>query len=142
LAANITLIMVGIGKPSVGKELVEHLGIPNGEQFIFADPENALYDDLDLNRGVATTFFSPATPYAIRDRLWNGDTKEIGEVLQKWSKAFYIPPKREQAFNQGGTFIFRGYDTIYAHYDEATGAHADITKVIRLAVETSDLKKN
>ena len=86
MAAKITLIMVGIGKPSVGKELVEHLGIPNGEQFIFADPENALYDDLDLNRGVATTFFSPATPYAIRDRLWNGDTKEIGEVLQKWSK--------------------------------------------------------
>ena len=70
----------------MGKELVQHLQIPNGEEFIFADPENALYDDLDLNHGVATTFLSPATPFAIRDRLFSGDTKELGEVLQKWNK--------------------------------------------------------
>lgn len=116
---------------------MQHLEIPNGEEYIFADPENALYDDLDLNRGVATTFLSPATPVAIRDRLLSGDTKELGEVLQKWSKAVYIPPKREQAFNQGGTFIFRGNDTLYAHYDEATGAHADINYVIKFAIDSA-----
>lgn len=83
---NIKLIVIGIGKPSVGKELMEHLQIPNGDQFVFADPENTLYDRLDLNRGVPSTFFNIATPLALGDRLLKGDTKELGEVLQKWNK--------------------------------------------------------
>lgn len=51
--------------------------------------------------------------------------------------AAYNPPKSGQAFNQGGTFIFRGKDTIYAHYDEATSAHADVATVINLAIKAS-----
>jgi hypothetical protein len=45
----------------------------------------------------------------------------------------YIPPKQSQAFNQGGTFVFAGDQTLFAHYDESTGAHSDIDMVIGLA---------
>lgn len=129
--------MVSIGKPEVGKELIGHLGVENGEDFIFADPENTVYDDLKLNKGIQATFFNPATPFAIRDRLFNGGMKELGEVLGKWSNAVYIPPKRDQAFNQGGTFIFaQGGRTIFAHYDESTGAHANFDDVYKIALET------
>lgn len=135
--SNIKLIVIGIGKPSVGQELITHLQIPNGDQFVFADPENTLYDRLDLNRGVPSTFFSIATPLALGDRFLKGDTKDLGEVLEKWKNAAYVPPKRGQAFNQGGTFVFRGENTIYAHYDEATSAHADMATVIERAKEAS-----
>lgn len=131
------MFLISIGKPSVGKKLIQHLGVNGGEDFIFADPDNTIYDDMDLNKGVAATFFNPATPYAIRDRLISGRMNELIEVLGKWSQAFYIPPKAEQAFNQGGTFIFRGVETLFAHYDEGTGAHPDIDEVLRLAYDSN-----
>jgi hypothetical protein len=47
--------------------------------------------------------------------------------------AFFVPPRKEQAFLQGGTFVFEGTKTLYAHYDESTAAHASLEEVIRLA---------
>ena len=35
LANNVTLIMVSIGKPEIGKELVAHLQLTNGEHYLF-----------------------------------------------------------------------------------------------------------
>lgn len=132
-------MMVSIGKAEVGKDLCDHLGIIDGEEFVFADPENTLYDDLSLNRGVQTTFFSPATPFAFRDRLFRGDSSDdLFEVLGKWKDAFYIPPKPEQAFNQGASFIFDGERTLYAHYDEATAAHALPDQMVKLAIDAAN----
>jgi hypothetical protein len=54
--------------------------------------------------------------------------------------ALFIPPKQDQAFNQGGTFLFDGDETIFAHYDESTGAHSDIDQVIGLAKERIQAK--
>lgn len=130
--------MVSIGTPEKGKDLVAHLELQDGDQFLFVDPENSLYDQLDLNRGVAETFFSPSTPLAFLDRLTKKDgMKDLLEVLSKWNKAVYIPPKKEQAFNQGGTFIFDGTKTVFAHYDESTAAHAKIDEVVDLALKTA-----
>ena len=130
--------MVSIGKPEVGKELVAHLELKEGEQFLFVDPENALYDELELNRGVKSTFFSVSTPFAFLDRATSKDgMSNLLQVLSKWKKAAYLPPKQSQAFNQGGTFIFDGSRTIFAHYDESTGAHADFAEVIDLAIKTA-----
>lgn len=47
--------------------------------------------------------------------------------------AIYTPPKQEQAFLQGGTFVFDGTHCIYAHYDESTAAHANVDDVVKLA---------
>jgi hypothetical protein len=47
--------------------------------------------------------------------------------------AFFIPPKKEQAFLQGGTFVFDGTKTVYAHYDESPGAHAELEEVLEFA---------
>jgi len=44
----------------------------------------------------------------------------------------YVPPRQDQAFNQGGTFVFDGDQTVFAHYDESTGAHSDIQQTIDL----------
>ena len=85
--AGIKLIMVSIGTPENGKKLADHLLIPNLADFLYVDPENALYDSLNLNKGVATTFFSPGTPFAFLKRFTEPDgTKELNEVLSKWNK--------------------------------------------------------
>lgn len=131
---GINLIMVSIGKPEVGQELIQHLDIPEAEKYLFVDPENSLYDSLELNKGLKETFFSVSTPYAFLDRFTKRDgVKELMEVLSKYNKAIYMPPKLDQGFNQGGTFIFDGAATIFAHFDESTGAHPPMERVLDLA---------
>jgi AhpC/TSA antioxidant enzyme len=84
---GVNLVMVSIGMPEKGKQLVEHLEIPRGQDYLFVDPENALYDDLLLNKGIKETFFSPGTPFAFLDRFTKRDgMKELTEVLSKWNK--------------------------------------------------------
>lgn len=131
---GVKLVMISIGKPEVGKRLVDHLGLENGDKYLFVDPDNILYDSLMLNRGIKETFLSIETPFAFLERFTKpGGTKHLTEVLSKWNNAVYTPPKQEQAYNQGGTFIFDGEETVFAHYDASTGAHSNIEEVIDLA---------
>jgi len=134
-SSGINLIMVSIGTPENGKKLVDHLSIPNLADYLYVDPNNTLYDSLNLNKGVKSLVL-PGTAFAFLKRFIEPDgTKELYEVLTKWNNAIYMPPRKDQAFNQGGTFLFDGEQTIYAHYDESTGAHCDIQEVIDLANE-------
>ena len=138
---HIRLVLISIGKPQVGQQLLTHLEFDenddnnnnNGDNYLFVDAQNALYDALDLNRGVQRTFFNINTPFAFLDRFSRGDTRELGEILKKWNKAFYIPPKQTQGLLQGGTFVFDGSETLFAHYDPSTAAHASVDLVLEIA---------
>ena len=84
---GIQLVVMSLGTPEKGRDLVAHLGIDNGEDLLFVDPENAVYDALDLNRGVRRTFFSVDTPYALLDRMTSeGGMNYLVEVLKKYAK--------------------------------------------------------
>lgn len=138
---NIQLVIVSIGKPEVGKQVCQHLGLnyEDAKSYIFCDPENALYDDLYLNRGIQT-FIAPDTAFSFRDRIFNQQKTGLNDlfsVLSNWKDAIYIPPKAEQAFNQGGAFLFDGPNTIFAHYDASTGAHIDVNEMIQLSLSTN-----
>ena len=135
MGEGVDLKMVSIGKPEIGKELIGHLDIINGDEYIFADMDNALYDELDLNIGIKG-MINPATAFSFRDRIFNGEMGEILEVMGKWKDAVYIPPKGSQAFNQGGVFVLdhQNEKTLFAHYDESVGAHADIDLVKKIAI--------
>lgn len=140
LERNIDLVLVSIGKPEVATALFKHLEIENGEDWIFVDPDNSLYDALRLNKGVETTFFSIETPLAFRDRIFGTNGRKDGmidllKVLGEWKDAVYIPPKPDQAFQQGGAFIFKGNDTLFAHYDASAGTHIEVAKVVQKALE-------
>lgn len=105
LANEISLTVVSIGVPEKGAMLIEHLEVTDGEDWIFCDPENILYDALQLNSGVETTFFSIETPFAFKDRLFGSNGRKDGmkdllDVLGKWKDAIFIPPKQEQAFQR------------------------------------------
>jgi len=118
---------------------MRHLSITDGgDGWFFVDPTNTLYDALDLNSQI-TQLFAPATSYAFRDRIFglNGRKDGLGDLFQvlgKWNGAVYMPPKMEQAFNQGGTFVFKGGDTVYAHYDASAGAHVSVDGAVQIAL--------
>lgn len=57
----------------------------------------------------------------------------FSHILVSGRVAIYNPPIQAQALNQGGTFVFDGDRTVFAHFDESTGAHSDIQQVIDLA---------
>ena len=85
LAAGVDLALISIGKPEVGTELMGHLGIDGGEEWIYADPENDAYDRLRLNRGW-DTMIRPATAFRFKDRIF-GDGAPLDslfDVLGKW----------------------------------------------------------
>ena len=88
--SGITLVMVSIGTPANGNKLADHLAIPNLRDFLYLDPENALYDSLNLNKGLKSTIFSPATSFAFLRRFTTrGAMTELNEVLPKWSKGTF-----------------------------------------------------
>jgi len=80
----------------------------------------------------------PATAFRFKDRIFGGGTSldQLFEVLGKWKDAVYAPPKTSQATIHGGTFIFKGDDTVFAHYDESPGTHADPFEVVDRAINT------
>jgi len=138
LANDVDLVLISIGKPEVGMKLCEHLGLEDGEKWIFADIENESYDKLELNRGW-DTMIRPATAFRFRDRIFGNNESsnldQLFEVLGKWKDAVYVPPKGDQATNQGGTFVFDGDRVVFAHYDESPGTHADTYETIKLALD-------
>mmetsp|Transcript_21770 Transcript_21770/g.45967 ORF Transcript_21770/g.45967 Transcript_21770/m.45967 type:complete len:135 (-) Transcript_21770:226-630(-) len=114
-----------------------HLGLEDGEEWIYADPENDAYNNLELNKGW-DTMMRPETAFRFKDRIFDGrgwkEFEQLLEVLGKWKDAVYIPPKIEQSTNHGGTFIFNGDNTIFAHYDQSPGTHADTFDVVDMAI--------
>lgn len=53
-------------------------------------------------------------------------------ALSKWQP--WLPPKQDQAFQQGGTFVFAGEDCIFQHFDKSTGDHAPLKLVLDAAI--------
>jgi len=144
----VKLVAVGIGTVERGQEFCDHVGFPRGA--LFCDPDNLAYSALGLNFGAGDTFFNPATPYAILDRLafkadpraggsTLGGAQDLGKALARWKP--WIPPKLEQGLQQGGTFVFEGDQEVFSHYDPSTGAHADLNLVLAAALEAVKTKK-
>ena len=92
---NISFALISIGTPETGKKLCNHLDIVDGEEWIYADPENDAYDRLLLNRGW-DTMIRPATAFRFRDRIFSGKNKEgsslktLFDVLGKWKDGEFV----------------------------------------------------
>ena len=121
---------VGIGTPARGQEFCDHIGFPR--ECLYTDPESQCYEAIGLYKSVSRTFFNPATPYAMLDRIKRDGMRDLFEVLGRWK--VWMPPKQDQAFQQGGQFVFAGKEAIFEHFDQATGDHADMNEVLGIAL--------
>ena len=126
---SVKLVAVGIGTAERGREYCEHVGLP--AETLLCDPENAAYDALGLKKGVATTFFTVDTPFAILDRARKDGAADLIDATKRWKP--WLPPKNDQGLQQGGAFVFEGPDLLFSHFDPSTGAHAKLDDLLEAA---------
>lgn len=121
-----------VGTFERSKDFVRETGFP--AERLLADPDGDAYAALGLVKGVAQTFFSVETPLALLRRMQRpGGLDDLRDrVLPRWQP--WQPPRGfNQALQQGGVFVFDGDELAYSHFDQATGAHADLDGVVALA---------
>jgi hypothetical protein len=128
---NLKLIAIGIGTAERAQEFSDHVKFP--ADLLFADPENIVYERLELVKGLQDTFFNPSTPLAIAKRLQENRVGDLAAALGQWKP--WIPPKLDQGLQQGGAFVFQGNEVLYARKDTSTGDHADVNMLLNLMLE-------
>ncbi|KAF8065706.1 hypothetical protein HT031_002766 [Scenedesmus sp. PABB004] len=129
-SVGVKLFLVSIGTLERSAQFAEATGFPRDR--LLADPESCTYEALGLVRGVRQTFFGTETALSFLARMRTpGGMDDIRDVLTRWQ--VILPPRQEQALQQGGLFVFDGPALVFSHYDQATGAHADLGQVLGLA---------
>uniref|UniRef100_A0A5B7BYX0 Thioredoxin-like protein AAED1 n=1 Tax=Davidia involucrata TaxID=16924 RepID=A0A5B7BYX0_DAVIN len=119
-SAGVKLIAVGVGTPNKARILAERLPFPL--DCLYADPDRKAYDVLGLYYGFGRTFFNPASA-KVFSRY---------EALQKAVENYTIkatPDDRSSVLQQGGMFVFKGKQLLYARKDEGTGDHAPLDDI-------------
>jgi hypothetical protein len=90
------LLVVSIGTAARAKEFVAETGFPLEQ--LYADPDNQTYDRIGFYKGLARTFFNPATPLSIKARADKDGAKDLTEVMKRWKP--WLPPKANQGLQQ------------------------------------------
>ncbi|XRB03375.1 hypothetical protein NFJ02_17g27290 [Pycnococcus provasolii] len=123
------------------REFAERTGFP--VEKLYVDESRALYKALELHGdldGSEGLFFDPKVVEGVRRLFFNSVTGERikgNEDSIKSSIKNYkplMPKESRDTVQQGGTFVFKGTDVVYARKDEATADHAPIDDVIAAAV--------
>ncbi|OMP01748.1 Thioredoxin-like protein [Corchorus olitorius] len=121
-SAGVKLIAIGVGAPNKARMLAERLPFPM--DCLYADPDRKAYDVLGLYFGIGRTFFNPASTKVFSSTRF--------EALKKAVKNYTIeatPDERSSVLQQGGMFVFKGKELLYARKDEGTGDHAPLDDV-------------
>ncbi|GFP78873.1 thioredoxin-like protein aaed1 chloroplastic [Phtheirospermum japonicum] len=122
-SAGVKLIAVGVGTPDKARLLAERLPFPLDS--LYCDPNREAYDVLGLYYGLGRTFFNPASVKVF---------SRYGE-LKKAMKNYTIratPEDRSSVLQQGGMFVFKGKQLLYARKDEGTGDHAPLDDIFNI----------
>ncbi|XP_014509878.1 thioredoxin-like protein AAED1, chloroplastic [Vigna radiata var. radiata] len=122
-SAGVKLIAVGVGTPNKARLLAERLPFPM--DCLYADPERKAYNVLKLYHGLARTFLNPASA-KVFSRY---------DSLQKAAENYTIgatPNDISSVLQQGGMFVFKGKELLYARKDEGTGDHAPLDDVFEV----------
>jgi peroxiredoxin len=122
-AAGVKLIAVGVGTPNKARILAERLPFPLDS--LYADPDRQAYNVLGLYYGIGRTFFNPASA-KVFSRF---------EDLQKSVKNYTLeatPDDKSSVLQQGGMFVFKGKQLLYARKDEGTGDHAPLDDIFNI----------
>nr|XP_043614702.1 prostamide/prostaglandin F synthase [Erigeron canadensis]XP_043614704.1 prostamide/prostaglandin F synthase [Erigeron canadensis] len=124
-SAGVKLIAIGIGEPEKAQIFAERLPFPLDS--LYADPERKAYDLLGLYYGIGRTFFNPASAKVL--------SKARFEALKKATKNYTLevtPDDRASVLQQGGMFVFKGKELLYAWKDEGTGDHAPLDDIFNI----------
>ena len=110
-SAGVKLIAISVG--TLEKACILAESIPFPLESLYADPDCKVYDALGLYYGLGGwTFFNPASK-ALNNYTISATPEDRSSVLQ-----------------QGGMFVFKGKELLYARKDEGTRNHAPLDEFI------------
>ena len=155
--ADVKLYAVGIGSAESAKTFADKVEFP--AELLFADESDT--SDAYAAAGTRNTKRDENGKQIFEgiDSMWSADTNDaiktrgkddlnsitgslfkpgIYVPLMPTGKGLFDPRAIEKTLVQGGTFIYDGPNEIFAHYDQASGAHADLDEVIRVATGGRD----
>ncbi|KAL6222732.1 hypothetical protein ACLB2K_006123 [Fragaria x ananassa] len=123
-SAGVKLIAVGVGTPDRARVLAKRLPFPMDS--LFADPDRKAYDTLGLYYLWGRTFFNPAIIAKMLSRFG---------ALRKAVENYTIratPDDRSGVLQQGGMFVSKGKQLLYARKDKVTSDHAPLDDILNV----------
>lgn len=122
---------MGIGSADAALEFATQLNID--PSVCFGDEGGAMGDALGLEKGFKTMWNPPAV-----GEMMGRNEKEQLEGLGLAYKAAadnigiknLAPVDVKDTLRQGGTFIFKGSESVFEHYDSKVGDNADINAIL------------
>nr|KJB71158.1 hypothetical protein B456_011G108500 [Gossypium raimondii] len=122
-------IFTASGQPVLFKDLWDQNEVPFPMDSLYADPERKAYDVLGLYYGLGRTFFNPASA-KVFSRL-----DKVKKAMENYTiKA--TPDDTSSVLQQGGMFVFKGKQLLYARKDEGTGDHAPLDDIFDVCCKT------
>lgn len=128
---NAKLFFVGIGSADAAKEFATQLDID--PSICFGDEGGAMGDALGLEKGLKTMW----NPPAVNEMMARNEKEELEELGNAYKNAVdnvgfsgLAPKDAKDTLRQGGTFIFKGSEPIFEHFDSKVGDNADIDAIL------------
>uniref|UniRef100_A0A7S0RGE3 Uncharacterized protein n=1 Tax=Chlamydomonas leiostraca TaxID=1034604 RepID=A0A7S0RGE3_9CHLO len=96
----------------------------------YLDQEGVFYKGLGVRRGVVRTLFRPDMwILGSLKRLFRGGCGAFLRSLAGYKLT--VPERKEQSWQQGGTFVFRGHDLVWSHHDATPGDYPNWATVLK-----------
>lgn len=125
------LYFVGVGTGEAASEFASQLNID--PKLCFGDENGQMGDVLKLDKGFKTMWNPPAVDNMMK-RNDEESLKTLGEAYKNAADNIGIqnlaPKKIEDTLRQGGTFVFKGNNLLFEHYDQKVGDNAKIDDVL------------
>lgn len=125
------MFFVGVGSPQAAAEFASELKID--PSLCFGDQDGAVGDVLNLNKGMKTMWNPPAVS-TMMERNDEASLKALGEAYKSAADKIgfqnLAPRDMQDTLRQGGTFVFRGNELRFEHYDQKVGDNAKIEDIL------------
>lgn len=152
--AGVKLFVVGIGSVDSGRDFGEALDFPLAKLLVDESDESDVYraagtrnSQRDASTGKQVfegvgSMWSEATNAALEER-GKADLDAITgtlfargpyKPLMPKGRTLFDPRAIEKTLVQGGSFVFKGSETLLEHYDESSGAHLGIDDLLQAAL--------
>lgn len=122
---------MGVGSGTAAAEFANELGIDPA--LCFGDEGGSAGDALNLKRGLGTMWNPPAVS-TMMERNDEESLKALGEAYKSAADNIGLqnlaPKDMKDTMRQGGTFVFRGDELRFEHYDDKVGDNASIQDIL------------
>lgn len=122
-AAGVKLITIGVGKPDKAQLMAQKVNFPI--ECLYCDDDRKAYRALELPGDVGTFLFPKKSPLP----KLSASLDSIRSVLSNGYQ-MSAPDDKTGVMQQGGLYVFKGQEVLFARKEEHVGDHPDLKEVL------------